>query len=762
MDALNPMRFSARMTLLLILTLPLSAFLSYVVFERLHEQHFLSASLFDAGIKEIRIQNTTDLEDLSQRQTELSEKLRTSAVFKAAVQNLGRQTGDASSFAGPELALARNGVVTLSTDASQIGADLPNAYRLKRLPGDELKYATTQDRFEIILSPTQPNSDVTLMVTLDKAVTAANGEQRARQVWESLARGFAAGFAVLAGMTLLLVLLNRVANTSIEEGDSKGARRFARLARAGAGVLTAASAHGALFVTAWLSIQADLTSAQGDAAYSGAEFIALVADNATIMLIALLIAVEMSVVLFAGRTPAEPSHPPDTAPSAPQPAASELYKAMRPAIFLFLFGVDLSMSILPLHMERLYDVIPGVSREFALGLPVAVEFLCVGVAIFVSGAWLDRKGWVPPFAVGLLLTLAGGLYSWQAPDALQFVLSRAILGFGYGLTLLAAQGFVVRHTDTRTKTQGLAHLFAGLYSGSICGAATGALIAERFGYEAVFLTGALLVFTVVAYAVIYLRRGVSGPAAPKAAATGSGAPGAHGGQISIWRFLGDRNVIAVSLLSSLPAAIAAIGFMHYFTPVYLSRIGAPEAKIGQILMLFGLCMTFLGPLVGRLADRMPSKKIPIFIGGLLGSVAFLSFIGLQGVAATSCAVILLGLSNCFVLSSQSAYVLHLDVSKKLGEGKALGLFRASSRIGQMLGPMLFAGLVGLSDIRHGVAVLGGAYLITVILFQLLAARETPAGDSGKTEESAAPAQSKSQQSPSRQSQSAISSRSKTA
>ncbi|AZZ92260.1 MFS transporter [Hahella sp. KA22] len=759
MDALNPMRFSARMTLLLILTLPLSAFLSYVVFERLHEHHFLSASLFDAGIKEISIQNATDLEDLSQRQTELSEKLRASAVFKAASQNRGQQAGAASSVAGPELALARNGVIILSTDASQVGADLPNAYRLKKLPGDAMKYASTQDRFQIILPPAQPDSDVTLMVTLDKAVTAANGEQRARQMWESLARGFAAGFAVLAGMTLLLILLNRVANTSIEEGDSKGARRFARLARAGAGILTAASAHGALFVTAWLAIQADLTSAQGEAAYSSAEFIALVADNATIMLIALLIAVEMSVVLFAGRTPAESSPVSEVAPPVSRPAASELYKAMRPAIFLFLFGVDLSMSILPLHMERLYDVIPGLSREFALGLPVAVEFLCVGVAIFISGAWLDRKGWVPPFAVGLLLTLAGGLYSWQAPDALQFVLSRAILGFGYGLTLLAAQGFVVRHTDTRTKTQGLAHLFAGLYSGSICGAATGALIAERFGYEAVFLTGALLVFTVVAYALIYLRRGVSGPSAPKAAATGAGA---HGAEISIWRFLGDRNVIAVSLLSSLPAAIAAIGFMHYFTPVYLSRIGAPEAKIGQILMLFGLCMTFLGPLVGRLADRMPSKKIPIFIGGLLGSVAFLSFIGLQGVAATSCAVVLLGLSNCFVLSSQSAYVLHLDVSKKLGEGKALGLFRASSRIGQMLGPMLFAGLVGLSDIRHGVAVLGGAYLITVILFQLLAARETPADDSGKTEEIVAPAQSKSQQSPSRQSQSAISSRSKTA
>ncbi|WLQ16093.1 MFS transporter [Hahella aquimaris] len=759
MDALNPMRFSARMTLLLILTLPLSAFLSYVVFERLHEQHFLSASLFDAGIKEIPIQNVTDLEDLSQRQTELSEKLRASAVFKVATQSMGQQPGDASSVFGLELALARDGVVTLSTDATQIGAELPNAYRLKKLPDDVLKYASIQEHFQIIVPPALPESRVTAMVTLDKTVTAANGEQRVRQMWESLAWGFTAGFAVLAGMTLLLIVLNRVANASIEEGDSKGAHRFARLVRAGAGILTAASAHGALFVTAWLAIQADLSSAQDGAVYNGAEFVALVADNATIMLIALLIAVEMSVVLFAGRTPTEPSQTAENAPSASTLAASELYKAMRPAIFLFLFGVDLSMSILPLHMERLYEIIPGVSREFALGLPVAVEFLCVGVAIFVSGAWLDRKGWVPPFAVGLLLTLAGGLYSWLAPDALQFVLSRAILGFGYGLTLLAAQGFVVRHTDTRTKTQGLAHLFAGLYSGSICGAATGALIAERFGYEAVFLTGALLVFTVVAYAVIYLRRGASGPAAPKAAATSSGA---HGGEISIWRFLGDRNVIAVSLLSSLPAAIAAIGFMHYFTPVYLSRIGAPEAKIGQILMLFGLCMTFLGPVAGRLADRMPSKKIPIFIGGLLGSAAFLSFIGLQGVAATSCAVILLGLSNCFVLSSQSAYVLHLDVSKKLGEGKALGLFRASSRIGQMLGPMLFAGLVGLSDIRHGVAVLGGAYLITVILFQLLAARETPAGDSDKSEESVAQAKPDSQRTAPRQSQSALSSRSKTA
>ena len=56
-------------------------------------------------------------------------------------------------------------------------------------------------------------------------------------------------------------------------------------------------------------------------------------------------------------------------------------------------------------------------------------------------------------------------YSWLAPDAVQFILSRALVGTGYGLALMASQGFVVIVGGAKRKASGLANMFAGYETG---------------------------------------------------------------------------------------------------------------------------------------------------------------------------------------------------------------------------------------------------------------------------------------------------------
>ncbi|MCB1803907.1 MAG: hypothetical protein KDJ99_01760, partial [Candidatus Competibacteraceae bacterium] len=95
-----------------------------------------------------------------------------------------------------------------------------------------------------------------------------------------------------------------------------------------------------------------------------------------------------------------------------------------------------------------------------------------------------------------------------------------------------------------------------------------------------------------------------------------------------------------------------------------------------------------------------------------------------GFVASVIAVVLLGLSSCLVLASQTTYALTLDVTKQLGQGRAIGLFRASSRLGQMIGPMLFGWLIVTTDINQGITYFGLAYLSTAVLFALVT-REKP-------------------------------------
>jgi predicted MFS family arabinose efflux permease len=428
-------------------------------------------------------------------------------------------------------------------------------------------------------------------------------------------------------------------------------------------------------------------------------------DLSTVVIITVLLIVELLILLFilleTGRTP-KAVH------------KTIHYRFMRPASFLFLFGIDISMSFLPLHAENLYSPFLGLSKDTIMGLPISVEFLFVGISIFISGFWNDRRGWHEPFLTGLFLSALGCAYSWIAPDIFHFILSRALVGIGYGFMLLAAQGFVIKYTDDTNRAQGLAQFIAGLYAGSICGGATGGLLADHFGYRSVFLFGAIILFGVMIYTFVFLRHAMVSKAL------------SHTGETELarddskWKsFFKNKVVLALIFFSSLPASIAVVGFLNYFSPIYLNTIGASQATIGRVLMIYGVSLIYIGPIISRHVDASGDKKKYIFIGCVLGSVTFLSFHFFNGLTAAILGVFLLGLSSSFVIASQGAYLLNLPVTQRLGPGKAIGVFRASSRIGQALGPLVFSLVASSSNVGTNISQMGWLYLLTAFLFLLL-------------------------------------------
>ncbi len=385
---------------------------------------------------------------------------------------------------------------------------------------------------------------------------------------------------------------------------------------------------------------------------------------------------------------------------------------IRPAMFLFLFAIDLSMSFVPLHMQSFDAELFGLSRNIVLGLPISAEFLCVGIFLLIAGVWMDRRGWHEPFFIGLFIVGTGSLCSWVANDALMFILSRALVGVGYGLTLMSAQGLIVSFGGKNGRARGFAGLFAGLYSGSICGAATGAFLAERFGYQKVFFMGAIMVLVLIIFSLVFMHSLI------KQTHSGSESEEKPKRKIKLMpllKFIGNPVFMALSLLSSLPAAIAVAGFLHFFTPVYLDQIGARESTIGQALILYGICLIYFGPLIGRFIDRSQNKKYYLLTGGLLGGLAFATFNTDFALASMITSIFLLGLSSSFVLSSQSTMVLELKESQQLGEGTALGIFRSISRIGQVIGPLIFGWVLLSEDFNNAINYLGFFYIGAMLI-----------------------------------------------
>lgn len=424
-------------------------------------------------------------------------------------------------------------------------------------------------------------------------------------------------------------------------------------------------------------------------------------DSVTVLVISVLFSVELLILIFPFMQQRE---------IAPQDQKKIYYGSIRPAAFLFLFGVDISISFVPLHMEQLYEPIFGLSRDLLMGLPISVEMFFAGITIFAAGAWIDRRGWHEPFLGGLLLSGLGVLYSWFAPDALNFILSRGVVGLGYGLSWMACQGFVISYTDENTKTQGLAQVFAGIMAGSICGGAAGAMLAERIGYYPVFLIGALIIFSVIGYTLVFLR---SSLVKPPDSIHEQPAVSVKKGQIIT--FLFNRNVFSLILLSAIPGAVAVVGFLYYFSPVYLNRMGTSQSTIGRILMIYGICLIYIAPIISKYADKSQNKKMYVFVSGILGSLAFMIFCLMEGPIATALAILFLGLSSSFGAPRRS-YILKLKEARQLGPGRTISLFNSFMRAGQVLGPIMFGWLILATDIATGITYFGIVYFIITLFF----------------------------------------------
>ena len=399
------------------------------------------------------------------------------------------------------------------------------------------------------------------------------------------------------------------------------------------------------------------------------------------------------------------------------------YTSIRSVAFIFFFGVDTCISFLPLHMATLYNPshpLLGLSKNIIMGLPISMQMLFTSISLLISGAWCDKRGWAEPFLIGLFLSGTGFICAWLAPSSLLFLTALGLVGTGYGLSLMAAQGFVIAHTTTKNSAQGMAQLWAGVYAGSICGGATGAMLADRMGYAPVFLVGGSILLLLIIYTGFMMKDAMKRPIPPTQVTRPSPTeqPLPSSWKPSVYSFLFNRKIFTLIVFYGLPWYIVLIGFMNYYSPIYLKSIGVSQSNIGRIFMIYGICLMYVAPYISKIAGQAHDKKRYLVMGSFIGSLSianFYFFKDLSGVISVTVSIFLLGLSACLI-PVRSAYVLDIYITKQLGSGKAIGVLNAVLRLGQVTGPILFGWLFITMGSDSGIAVTAAAYLVFTLIF----------------------------------------------
>ena len=111
------------------------------------------------------------------------------------------------------------------------------------------------------------------------------------------------------------------------------------------------------------------------------------------------------------------------------------------------------------------------------------------------------------------------------------------------------------------------------------------------------------------------------------------------------------------------------------------------------------------------------------LSSILTGVGFMAYYLFQGFMVTLFTVVVLGVAGGLMYAAQNPYLLKLPISQALGEGKALSIISATSRIGQVMGPFIF-GWMFIFGIDRALPVVGALYLVAALAFFLVTQRET--------------------------------------
>ncbi len=396
---------------------------------------------------------------------------------------------------------------------------------------------------------------------------------------------------------------------------------------------------------------------------------------------------------------------------------SKAPQLIRGLTFIVNICVFMSITFVPIMMQKVYRPIPGLPRDVVLGLPISAEMSGGILAIILAGWLIDKKGWRGIFYTGALFLVVGNLLSGLSDSAGPFVISRATAGLGIGFILMTLRSLAVSLPE---RSSAIAEFSAGSIAGLNCGAVIGGMLADRIGYQAVFFLSAATVVFVFIYvyklmADLEIEYKVTG-------------------EISAWskfvNFISAKNTLVFLFFIFIPFFIAG-AFLDYYFPLFAKEHSLTQSDISRAFLLNGLCIIYLGPVLTKFVTRNLGDRKGMVLSLFIVICALAVFMFFGTIPAAFVTVILLGVAESFGVAMQTSYFLNLRSVRDLEINKAIAYFSVIVNAGRMAGPIIF-GITLTLGIRLGVGLITGVMLSLLVVFMLVSGNK-PGVENGVNE-----------------------------
>lgn len=372
-----------------------------------------------------------------------------------------------------------------------------------------------------------------------------------------------------------------------------------------------------------------------------------------------------------------------------QDERERLLRILAGATFLIFFQAYMVAPLIP-RLAAIFSV-----SEERIGLIVPAYMIPYGIATLLYGVLADRIGRRRVLLASLIAFIALTALTATAQTETQLVMWRLTTGIGASGVVPLALSLIGQLFPYEQRGRPLGWLFGAMAGGMAFGSTVGVLAEPLAGWRALFVGVALL----GGVALILLF--------PHGALLGGAGTGLELKTV----MAGYRNLLGTTRGLRTYGYVLLNGIFHSGIYTWLGAYFAQRYQLGEIgiglaLLGYGVPGSFLGPMIGRLADRWGRRwLIPAGLG--VAAVAALVLAGPAPLVAAAIAVTVLSLGYDMTQPLLAGIVTQL-APERPGQAMGLNVF------------CLFTGF-GLGSLVFGVALRAGFPAAFVFFFSFQAA-----------------------------------------
>ena len=386
---------------------------------------------------------------------------------------------------------------------------------------------------------------------------------------------------------------------------------------------------------------------------------------------------------------------------------------VRTIMFISYLADSMQDAFIAILCSQLYGGGLPVSDSVAIALPMSAQLLMMAVMSFFAGRLTEIFGSKKVISTGMLIQMAGFICCFAGGNYPAILLGKMLIGCGMGLVYVGCNTAAAACRNSEISAAAFAGISAGILSGVTIGAGLASVLLSLGGWRIVYGTGAVIVFMGV---LLSLSSGSVHPAAETREADSRGD--------GFGAFLFNRRVLGFFAMMLLPFMMS-LSYREYFFPLFAQERGITEVRIGQIYLVCGMAVIYLGPALSELMLRIFGALWSIIIASAAMGLCMLLFVIHPGLLTVMTGVVVLSVVISFAYTCQYSYFDMVPEVRKYGAGKSMGVYSVVESLGQTIGPVTYGALLSFGY-REGIGIFASVMLGLTIIFLLLMAKE--AGD----------------------------------